>query len=90
MAKILRLLNTAFSEHHKHISDMKRLVAWGLKGPIVLFFLCSFIRRFLRIRFVYQSMYNISKTDWDKTPKTVKKLVKRLVDTVRAVLPDES
>ena len=35
-------------------------------------------------------MNNITKTEWDNTPKSVKQLVKRLVDTVRAVLPDES
>jgi len=32
----------------------------------------------------------ISKADWDKTPKTVKKLVKQLVTTLKAVIPDES
>ena len=32
----------------------------------------------------------IEKADWERTPKSVKRLVKRLVDTVRAVLPDES
>ena len=33
---------------------------------------------------------SITEIEWDNTPKSVKQLVKRLVDTVRAVLPDES
>jgi len=32
---------------------------------------------------------NISKTDWDKTPKTVKKLVKQLVGTLNVVVIPE-
>jgi hypothetical protein len=31
----------------------------------------------------------ISKTDWDKTPKTVKKLVKQLVGTLNVVVIPE-
>jgi hypothetical protein len=32
----------------------------------------------------------INKTDWDKTPDSVKKLVKQLVGTLKAVIPNES
>jgi len=32
----------------------------------------------------------VNKTEWEKTPKSVKKLVKRLFDTLQKVMPDES
>jgi len=32
----------------------------------------------------------VNKTDWNKTPKSVKKLVKQLFDTLQKVMPDES
>jgi len=32
----------------------------------------------------------ISKTEWDTTPSSVKSLVKKLVSTIKAVIPDES
>tara|TARA_Y100001963_G_C6720378_1_gene418858 strand:+ start:120 stop:233 length:114 start_codon:yes stop_codon:yes gene_type:complete len=32
----------------------------------------------------------IPKEDWEHTPNTVKSLVKQLVSTLKAVIPDES
>ena len=32
----------------------------------------------------------IEKADWERTPESVKRLVKRLVDTLRKVVPGES
>ena len=35
-------------------------------------------------------MNNITEIDWNNTPKSVKELVKQLVTTLKAVIPDES
>jgi len=41
---------------------------------------------------VVLTMYNetIPKEDWEQTPSSVKGLVKQLVSTLKAVIPDES